>query len=51
MMMAVEESCVVIADASVDGPVLRTKQQLPLLTTLPGGDLDASDSPDSNWSW
>lgn len=45
-MMAEEESCAVIVDALFDDPVRRTKQ--PLLPT--GGDLDASDSFDLDWS-
>lgn len=50
MMMAEEESCAVIVDALFDDLVLRTKQQLLLLTNLMGGDLDASDSRDLDWS-
>lgn len=49
MMMAEEASCAVIVDALFDDPVLRTKQQL-LLTIRTGGDLDASDSLDLDWS-
>lgn len=51
MTTGVEESCEAIADASIDGHVLRMLRLLLLQKIPPNDGLDASDSLCLNWNW